>query len=94
MPSYEHTLSLNALFAPEANGRGALGAGADAIEAIFSEVQTVGLFVLELNFDQRERVMRSDHCRDSRECTRHYSKTTLPACALTLTATTSRRWIL
>jgi hypothetical protein len=46
MPPYEHTLSLNALFAPEADGRGALGAGADAVEAIFSEVKTVGLFVL------------------------------------------------
>ena len=39
MPPYEHTLSLNALFAPEADGRGALGAGADAVEAIFSEIR-------------------------------------------------------
>ena len=37
MLPYEHTLSLNALFAPE---RGALGAGAVAVEAIFSGVQT------------------------------------------------------
>jgi len=66
---YEHTLSLNALFAPD--GRGALGAGADAIGAIFSEIQTGSLFVLGPNsmarFGQREREMRPDYCRDSRE---------------------------
>lgn len=44
---YEHTLSLNALFAPD--GRGALGAGADAVGAIFSEIQTGSLFVLGPN---------------------------------------------
>jgi len=44
---YEHTLSLNALFDPD--GRAALGAGVDAVEAIFSEVQTVSLFVLDVN---------------------------------------------
>ena len=27
---------------------------------------------LNSNGDQKEREMRSDHCRDSRECTRHY----------------------
>ena len=48
MPPYEHTLSLNALFAPEADGKGALGAGTDAVGAIFSEVQTVGLPVFVL----------------------------------------------
>jgi hypothetical protein len=40
MLPYEHTLSLNALFAPEVDVRGALGAGAVAIEDIFSGVQT------------------------------------------------------
>jgi hypothetical protein len=40
MLPYEHTLSLNALFAPEVDGMGTLGAGAVAVEAIFSRVQT------------------------------------------------------
>jgi hypothetical protein len=34
---WEHTLSLNALFAPEDNGRGALGPDAGAFEAILKE---------------------------------------------------------
>ena len=50
MLPYEHTLSLNALFAPEVDGRAALGASAVAVEAIFfSGVQTVSLFVLVLD---------------------------------------------
>jgi hypothetical protein len=43
---YEYTLSLKALFAPEVDGRGALGLGADAVEAIFCKVQTDNLLVL------------------------------------------------
>jgi len=57
---YEHTLSLNALFAPD--GRGALGAGADAVGAIFSEIQTGSVFRARAQLNgkvgQRERAMR------------------------------------
>jgi hypothetical protein len=68
LPS-EHTLSLNALFAPEVDGRGALGAGADAFEAIFTEVERVNyLLVLRTQrFARRDGIGRPDVCRNSRE---------------------------
>jgi hypothetical protein len=65
LPS-ENTLSLNALFAPEVDGRGALGAGADAFEAIFTEVERVN-YLLVLVEARRHGIGRPDACRNSRE---------------------------
>jgi hypothetical protein len=53
---YEYTLSLKALFAPEVDGRGALGISADAVEAIFCKVQIDNLLVLVLGIAELKRL--------------------------------------
>ena len=79
---YEYTLSLKALFAPEVDGRGALGLGADAVEAIFCKVQTDNLLVLGTQSSNGWPDVAGGAARSlphSRECTRHYKcKTSFP----------------
>ena len=60
----EYTLSLNALFAPEADVRGALGAGASVAEAIVQAIILCrALKALPKRVLVRVRKVRPDGCR-------------------------------